>query len=65
MRGNNDMTATEAANELGISLQTLYAYVSRGMVRSHLSDSGKRSRRYDAADVRKLKERRETRRPSR
>jgi citrate synthase len=32
------LTATEAAKRLGISRQTLYAYVSRGLLRAH--DSG-------------------------
>ena len=54
------MTAGEAAGELGVSLATLYAYVSRGMVRSEAGD-GKR-RRYRAEDVRTLRERKEGRR---
>ena len=56
------MSAAEAAAELGISRATLYAYVSRGMIRSHPEDDGTRTRRYDAADVRKLKERQDVRR---
>ncbi|MEW6644551.1 MAG: citrate synthase family protein [Pseudomonadota bacterium] len=51
------LSAREAAAELAISPATLYAYVSRGLVRSEpTADS--RSRRYRAEDVRALKERR-------
>lgn len=56
------LTAPEAADELGISLATLYAYVSRGLIRSEAIGSGKRSRRYRAEDVQKLKDRQEQRR---
>ena len=55
------LTAEEAAAELGVSLPTLYSYVSRGMVRSEAAEGG-RSRRYRAEDVRALKERTERRR---
>jgi len=55
------LTAAEATAELGITRQTLYAYVSRGLIRSQEEDRGKRTRKYDAEDVRKLKERREIR----
>lgn len=54
------LTAGRAAEELGVSLATLYAYVSRGMIRSEAT--GGRSRRYRAEDVRRLKERKERRR---
>ena len=56
------LTAGEAAAELGVSLPTLYSYVSRGMVRSEAAEGGRRSRRYRAEDVRALKERKERRR---
>ncbi|MEJ7842684.1 MAG: citrate/2-methylcitrate synthase, partial [Rubrobacter sp.] len=56
------MTAREAAGELGVSLPTLYAYVSRGMVRSEAVEGGRRSRRYRVEDVRALLERKERRR---
>lgn len=55
-------TAQQAARELGITLPTLYAYVSRGLIRSEVADSSKRTRRYRAEDVQKLKERQEQRR---
>ena len=51
------LSAREAAAELGVSLATLYAYVSRGLVRSE-PVSGERARRYRAEDVRALRERR-------
>jgi citrate synthase len=56
------LTARRAAEELGVSLGTLYAYVSRGMIRSEVAGGSRRSRRYRAEDVRRLKERRERRR---
>ena len=56
------LTAGQAAAELGVSLPTLYSYVSRGMVRSEVAEEGRRSRRYRAEDVRALKERKERRR---
>jgi citrate synthase len=55
-------SAVRAAEELGISLATLYAYVSRGMVRSEAAEGKGRARRYRAEDVRRLKERKERRR---
>jgi citrate synthase len=56
------LTARRAAEELGVSLATLYAYVSRGMIRSEVAGGSRRSRRYRAEDVRRLKERKERRR---
>ncbi|MBI5668144.1 MAG: citrate synthase family protein [Chloroflexi bacterium] len=56
------LTAQEAATELGITLPTLYSYVSRGLIRSDVSDSDPRARRYHAEDVRQLKARKESRR---
>ena len=47
------LTATEAAALLGISVPTLYAYVSRGMLVSSPDAHGKH-RLYDAAEVRRL-----------
>jgi citrate synthase len=51
------LSAREAAAELAVSPATLYAYVSRGLIRSE-PGSDPRSRRYRAADVRALKSRR-------
>lgn len=56
------LSAQEAARELGISLPTLYAYVSRGLIHSEAAGGSKRTRRYWAEDVQKLKERQEQRR---
>jgi citrate synthase len=47
------LCADEAAQALGISLSTLYAYVSRGMLRSSPDGDSKR-RLYDADEVRRL-----------
>jgi citrate synthase len=49
------LTAAEAAAELGISVQTLYAYVSRGRLRS-VADGRSRARRYLQEDVLALKQ---------
>ncbi|MGP1397012.1 MAG: citrate/2-methylcitrate synthase [Inquilinaceae bacterium] len=51
------LTAKEAAAELNVSTATLYAYVSRGMIRSE-TRPGRRTRLYPAADVRALVDRR-------
>lgn len=51
------LSSREASAELAISPATLYAYVSRGLIRSEPS-SDSRSHRYRAEDVRGLKERR-------
>lgn len=56
------LTAEEARRELGVAAQTLYAYVSRGLIRSEPGPEGQRTRRYHAEDVRRLKERSAVRR---
>lgn len=48
------MTAAEAAGRLGVSLASLYAYVSRGLVRSVPRADDLRCRLYVAADVETL-----------
>jgi citrate synthase len=48
------LTANEAAAELGISTASLYAYVSRGLIRSE-PQPGSRAKLYLAADVRALR----------
>jgi citrate synthase len=58
MPTSNLLSATEAAAALGISVPTLYAYVSRGMLSSSSDTQGKQ-RRYDAAEVRRLARRKE------
>jgi citrate synthase len=61
MPNDRYMTAAEAANVLGVSLPTLYAYVSRGLIRSS-GTSGQRNRRYYTEDIEKLVARKEGRR---
>jgi citrate synthase len=56
------LTATQAAEYLGISNATLYSYVSRGILRSEPDGSNSRSRRYLATDVYALRQRKEQRR---
>lgn len=51
------ISAKQAAAELGVSLPTVYAYVSRGMLRSTPSERG-RDHRYFIEDVRALVKRR-------
>jgi citrate synthase len=52
------LSSKEAARRLGVSSATLYAYVSRGLLRSE-GNNGQRERRYSADDVAGLKRRRE------
>ncbi|MBV8089660.1 MAG: helix-turn-helix domain-containing protein, partial [Alphaproteobacteria bacterium] len=56
------LTARQAANKLGVKLDTLYAYVSRGRLRS-VTVSGTRERRYRSEDVEALLEGRSNVRP--
>ncbi|HMG35370.1 MAG TPA: citrate synthase family protein [Blastocatellia bacterium] len=56
------LTAREAAALLKVSLPTLYAYVSRGMLRSEPVGGNPRGKRYFQADVARLLERKELRR---
>jgi citrate synthase len=51
------LSALDAAAALGVRPQTLYAYVSRGLVRSEAT--GRRDRRYHAEDIAALRRRRE------
>jgi citrate synthase len=55
------LTAKEATDVLGITSATLYAYVSRGLIRSESIEDDSRIRRYNAEDVYKLRERKEQR----
>src|ERR1700744_1829876 len=52
------LSSKEAARRLGVSSATLYAYVSRGLLRSEGSN-GQRERRYSSDDVAGLKRRRD------
>jgi len=57
-----DMTAKEAARALNVSVATLYAYVSRGLVRSQAAGGSRRDRRYRREDVERLRARQQQRR---
>ena len=52
------LSSKEAARRLGVSSATLYAYVSRGLLRSEGSP-GERERHYRAEDVSRLKRQRQ------
>jgi citrate synthase len=54
--------AREAAALLEVSVPTLYAYVSRGFIRSEASSGSSRARRYAREDVERLRRRKEERR---
>jgi len=56
------LSAKEAAEALGVSLPTLYAYTSRGQLRSEPLAGRTRARRYFRQDIERLLERKETRR---
>jgi len=56
--GKEWLSSKEAARRLGVSSATLYAYVSRGLLRSEGSN-GQRERRYSADDVALLRRRRD------
>jgi len=56
-RARDEMTAAEAASQLGVKLPTLYAYVSRGLLRSLAADGAGRARRYLRSDVEGLRAR--------
>ncbi|KAA3662532.1 MAG: helix-turn-helix domain-containing protein [Chloroflexi bacterium] len=62
MNDKRFMTAKEAAEALAISIPTLYAYVSRGLVRSEPGTGKSRARRYHGEDVNALLARKEQRR---
>jgi citrate synthase len=48
------VSAAEAARRLGVKVETLYSYVSRGLLRSRRDDDGRRSL-FDAAAVNQLR----------
>src|SRR5580704_13684907 len=56
------MSAAEAADALGVTRSSLYAYVSRGYVRSEARAGRSRERRYSREDVEALNRRQEERR---
>src|SRR6185503_6582264 len=56
--------AEEAARSLGVSRATLYAYVSRGLIRASEAADDPRRRCYNTCDIAQLKKRKATgRRP--
>jgi citrate synthase len=57
------LTAREAADKLGVKLDTLYAYVSRGRLQS-VAVTGTRERRYRSEDVAALRDNRSSARPA-
>ncbi len=56
------LSAQEACDRLGVKEATLYAYVSRGLIRSEVESHSSRKRRYLTEDVDKLVDRKEQRR---
>ena len=56
------IAAEEAARLLGVSRATLYAYVSRGFVRSQATPGSSRARHYSRDDIDRLRRRTEERR---
>jgi citrate synthase len=56
------LSSDDASKRLGISRTTLYAYVSRGLVRSSPAPGNAHQRRYAAEDVERLRSRSEQRR---
>lgn len=56
------LSSADAARALGVSRATLYAYVSRGFVRSEARPGRNRARRYAREDVERLRRRNEERR---
>jgi citrate synthase len=59
---HDSLTAGQAAAALGVTLPTLYAYTSRGQLRSEPAPGRTRERRYHRQDVERLLERKEARR---
>lgn len=57
------LSAAEAAHRLGVSRQTLYSYVSRGLLRAHESDDPRQRRYASEAVARLADQRRRGRRP--
>src|SRR5712691_13227722 len=60
--GSHYLTATQAADALGVTRATLYAYASRGQLRSEAIPGRTRERRYYREDVERLQQRKEARR---
>jgi citrate synthase len=56
-QARDELSASEAAKYLNVELPTLYAYVSRGLLRSLAPAGGSRARRYLRSDVEGLRAR--------
>src|SRR5436309_9265131 len=56
------LTAQQAADALGVTTATLYAYTSRGQLRSEPIPGRPRQRRYYREDIERLQDRKEARR---
>src|SRR5579859_332477 len=56
------LTAKQATEALGVSAATLYAYVSRGLIRSESVAGDSRARRYHSEDIQQLQEKQALRR---
>jgi citrate synthase len=61
-RAPHHLTATHAAGILGVTRATLYAYASRGQLRSEAVPGRPRERRYYREDVQRLLDRKDARR---
>ena len=62
MTDSSWLSAADAARRLGVKRETLYAYVSRGLIRSRTSGTGPRARQYARDDVERARRRAEDRR---
>jgi citrate synthase len=61
-RASHHLTAAQAADLLGVTRATLYAYASRGQLRSEAVPGQPRERRYSREDVQRLLDRKDARR---
>src|SRR6266568_1756991 len=62
MQTERYLTAQQAADALGVTLPTLYAYTSRGQLQSEPVPGRPRERRYYGEDIARLRARKEARR---
>jgi citrate synthase len=62
LRAPHHLTAAQAADRLGVTRATLYAYASRGQLRSEAVPGQPRERRYSREDVQRLLDRKDARR---
>src|SRR2546425_6224306 len=62
MQTERYLTAKQAADAVGVTRATLYAYTSRGQLQSEPAPGRPRERRYYREDIERLRTRNETRR---